>query len=547
MNPLDNLRLMLSGKPDPGPVPVIERSQFDGDSMPGPGDPFLLSETGGEMPRSFDYEYNLNSNIQPRSEFNFIPSFFHLHSFYQLSWESQVAANYWIDTVLGIPYEVVPREEFAGSYDKTRLRMAQALLDKPDPAQDWDYEQWMRAFLMERIITDANAIWPIRTYGGETVGWRQVDGQTIKPLVSNQGVRPLPPAPAYEQFIHGRPKKSFTLNELVYSPSRPRIWCTYGESRVEQVLALMAMSSIFHKYTQSYFTEGNIPESVVILDGVYKNVVDGKTMLEFQRALDETAGMTSAKRRLKIIPWFAKDVKPIKEFKFDATLPEWLVRFLCVQFGVPAHLFVSTTNKATAEEISKAIVDTKFRKELISIKNLLDRLLAASGFAEFELELRQPRDFSEPAVKGILLLATTPTVNPDGTPGLAIMTRDEAREEMGLKAAIVQQQQTAPQAQDATPPAAPQLQLPPPAAADPTLTATMKAAPDGVSGAPVAVATPQTGKARNMKTVHHKAVQQQARLAVKALKDIRPVLKAQQEAALEMARKKAELMGRTVR
>ena len=69
------------------------------------------------------------------------------------------------------------------------------------------------------LVTDAPAIEIRKNRGGGIVSLDYVDGSTFKVLIDNDGRRPLPPAPAYEQVIHGRP---WVLAEEGGSTPRPR-------------------------------------------------------------------------------------------------------------------------------------------------------------------------------------------------------------------------------------------------------------------------------------------------------------------------------------
>ena len=85
-------------------------------------------------------------------------------------------------------------------------------------------------------MLDAPAIELRRNRGGDIIGLDIVDGATIKLLFDATGRRPKPPAPAYEQVIHGRPWKLLTGDELLYLPRNPRPHKAYGFGPVEQIV-----------------------------------------------------------------------------------------------------------------------------------------------------------------------------------------------------------------------------------------------------------------------------------------------------------------------
>ena len=59
-------------------------------------------------------------------------------------------------------------------------------------------------------MLDAPAFEMRHNRAGEMIGLDIVDGSTIKVLLDETGRRPQPPAPAYEQIIHGRPWRLLT-------------------------------------------------------------------------------------------------------------------------------------------------------------------------------------------------------------------------------------------------------------------------------------------------------------------------------------------------
>lgn len=403
----DRLRLIEARDPAPPPRVVSREQEFRQDGyLPGPGAPIVYSQADN-LPRLYDYNYASNKIIVPRGEYGVLPSFFHLYSFFLQNDEVRIGSGWNTNQILGVKRDVRPREGKRRGVDMSRWEAAKRLVDYPDPTLDWSYEQWMRALLQEKNITDAVTVYPLKTYGGEIIAWQLIDGQTIKPILSYQGGRPLPPAPAYVQYIKGYPFKPFDLNSLVYMPSRPRVWCAYGESRVEEILNTLAALTLFADYTNDWFTEGNIPEAMMTLPESYfkgDGVTVAKRVANYQQILDEHAGVTTTRRRFHIPPVPADKVTLLKQFDFKREMPEWYVRKVCVQFGCPPALFVAETNRATAQQTSVDLGDSVFRADLTWCKRLVDRLLAMSGFGDFEMTLRPTRSFKMIEVQGLALL-----------------------------------------------------------------------------------------------------------------------------------------------
>lgn len=532
---IDRARLLLARHPEQRTAPTETTKQFDGDQMPGPGRPIVMPDTAVANPRLFDYEYNLNANFQPRTEFNFLPTFFHLHAFFNLNDEARIASNQFIEDILATPYELVVEEESEGNYDQAKLDRFRRLLDVPDPTVGWRWRQWMRAQLREMVVTDATTVFPLFSKGGDFIAWQLIDGQTIKPIIGIKGGRPMPPDVAYIQYIHGRPYAALAQDELVYYPFRPRVWCSYGESRVEEILSTMARLSSTNAYEQLWFSEGNIPESVALMDTDYVKGKKEEQIAQYQIMLDEITGMTAARRRIFQMPPGIKDVKPVKSYSFNRELPEWLVRLLCVQFGVPPSLFVTETNRATAEELS-ILANKNFRGTLTAIEGMWKELLRAAGAPEFKLVFRQPRDYSEKAINGVLKLCTTATIKEDGSAGPPLMLWDEGRKELGIET----EEEGEPDAGTA-----PAGKITPSVAATPGMVQNqpapdkqLKMAPAGAAGAPLALPSPA-----NRKTIALKAVSAKSRVAAKMMKGVQPMLQRERARVIKEAVEQAQRRG----
>ena len=129
--------------------------------------------------------------------------------------------------------------------------------------------------LDDLLVIDAPALEVRRNRGGQIIGLDQVDGSTIKVLLDETGRRPRPPAPAYEQVIHGRPwviledgnkantdegdvVNEFNDGQLIYLPRNPRIWKGYGFGPVEQIFTTINIGLRRQAKQLLYFTAGSV-------------------------------------------------------------------------------------------------------------------------------------------------------------------------------------------------------------------------------------------------------------------------------------------------
>jgi hypothetical protein len=254
-------------------------------------------------------------------------------------------------------------------------------------------------------VSDALTIELVKNRLGRPLALRQIDGTTIKPLIDYAtGGYPVPPALAFIQYIKGSAYTGFTSDQIMYRPFRPRSWCIYGQSRVENVLRTMAVYELHQQWTADYFTQGNVPEAAYLTDPTVADLRNEEKFIKWQETLDKTAGVNDGRRRIHLIPSFVKDVKTLKAFSWDKDLPDWLIRILCIEFGIPSHLFVSETNRATAKETNEVLYEATLRLDLMSVKRLFDDLLEMAGYPELEFTWSKELDYRKEAVEGVTML-----------------------------------------------------------------------------------------------------------------------------------------------
>jgi hypothetical protein len=115
----------------------------------------------------------------------------------------------------------------ASSSRRTRLEARRSLQEDPGipgaPDVEHDWDDWLRMWLEEVFVTDAPAIYPRKTKGGELYALEHIDGATIKRILNADGRTPLPPDPAYAQVIKGITAANYTTEELYYLPRNVRV------------------------------------------------------------------------------------------------------------------------------------------------------------------------------------------------------------------------------------------------------------------------------------------------------------------------------------
>jgi len=219
--------------------------------------------------------------------------------------------------------------------------------ENPDKANGLTFIDWMMMSLEEILVLDAWAIWPQRTVGGDLYGLQILDGSTIKPLLDDRGMRPMPPQPAYQQILYGFPRSEFQANsdditadgeftsdDLTYLIRNRRANSVYGSSPVERCLPLADLYLRRQQWLRAEYTDGVSPEMMLTSDADFGN--DPLVMKQYENIInDNLAGQTEQRKRALILP---SGLKP--QFyegygeKFKSNLDEYLITSITGHFGV---------------------------------------------------------------------------------------------------------------------------------------------------------------------------------------------------------------------
>lgn len=320
---LDWLRARLSRGTGPGEATV--------QMGPGTAPAAEPLDTSGE-PRAFPYRVGWNAPSLPGEgrplDFGTLRQ---LADTYDLA---RKAIEIRKDEVCALQFDVVAR-------DPDRRRARQIIKDQqakisaireffafPDRQHTW--QSWLRRLLEDYFVVDAVTIWKWRTLGGKLHGLRPLDGTTIKPLLSVQGDAPLPPEPAYQQYLYGVARESFSADELIYAPKNRRNQTPYGFSPIEQFMWHINEALRYGRWRLDYFTDGTLPEGVAVAPPG----TDARQLRELRDWWDGVmAGDTRALHKLQWVP-AGTSFHAFKTFEFSVEFARWLVDVTCAALDV---------------------------------------------------------------------------------------------------------------------------------------------------------------------------------------------------------------------
>ncbi|MBV9815010.1 MAG: phage portal protein, partial [Alphaproteobacteria bacterium] len=343
------------------------RSVFEPDvGIFSPGYPLAPPER--EKVRLWDFPVGYNTIYTPRSYepigFDELRALAECHDITRLAIETRKDQIEKLDWTIKSRNEKSPRAD-AGS----RINRLTEFWRSPDGEQP--FATWLREALEDVLVLDAAALEVRRNRGGDIIGLDIVDGSTIKVLLDNTGRRPRPPAPAYEQIIHGRPWRLLTSDELMYLPRNRRPHKAYGFSPVEQIVTTVNIGLRRQAMQLQHFTEGNVPPGLL-------NAPDGwspEQIRQFQEWFDSVlAGNTGNRTRLLWGPGGAK-YQAFKEAPYKDDFDEWLARIVCYAFSLPPTAFTPQVNRATAQTAQEAALEEGLAPLLGWVKRLVDGVI----------------------------------------------------------------------------------------------------------------------------------------------------------------------------
>jgi len=321
-----------------------------------------------ERGRLWDFPVGYNTLYTPRSYesigFDELRALAESHDITRLAIETRK------DQVEKLEWTIRSRNEKKPAVDAAlRIDKLIEFWRKPDGGQP--FATWLREALEDVLVLDAPAFEIRRNRGSEIIGLDVVGGSTIKVLIDDTGRRPVPPAPAYEQIIHGRPWRLLTSDELIYAPRNPRPHKAYGFSPVEQILITVNIGLRRQMMQLQHFTEGNAPPGLL-------NAPDGwspEQIRQFQEWFDAIlAGNTGSRTRLVWGPSGAQ-YQAFKEAPYKDDFDEWLARIVCYAFSLPPTAFTPQVNRATAQTAQEAAQEEGLAPLLGWVKRLIDGVI----------------------------------------------------------------------------------------------------------------------------------------------------------------------------
>jgi hypothetical protein len=243
-------------------VSLLSRLRGAWDGFWGPGEPLpgTLEQHPSEegAPRERVYGPGQNRHITPRSEEPDRTPFDQLRSLATNYDVAQLCHQKLRQELAALDWKIAPVDS-ADPDAKTRLKSqakeVEEFIKKPDGT--FYLDQWAPLLLTEDLEIGAPVVYKHPTRGGQLGALEIIQGDTIKPVIDYRGK-----VLAYQQIYRGIPLNIWPATSIIYSPRIRRRSSAYGISPLELIVLTVNRALRKETFDLSYYTEGNIPESL---------------------------------------------------------------------------------------------------------------------------------------------------------------------------------------------------------------------------------------------------------------------------------------------
>jgi len=288
-------------------------------------------------PRQFDYPVGYNVAQLPRgTETSSFATLRQLAAAYE---GIRLCERVWFDvvsrlvpTISFLPNIIPDGESEQDPKWRAIVQPAEALLVRPDRVLP--LSQWLVASVKDVLELGASAIFLQRDRLGHVLALELIDAATIKPLVDDRGRQPVPPYPAFQQFIYGVPGGQYTRDEIEYITESSRTDSVYPTSRVEDILLRVNLALRKGALDLTRFTDGAIPEGFLRL-----STDDADLTVEQQEEYEARlngllAGNDQLKVRLKVLPPGVAEFIATRQADPSLDLDTFLLNLTVAEFGL---------------------------------------------------------------------------------------------------------------------------------------------------------------------------------------------------------------------
>lgn len=352
----------------------------------GPGTPLQPQAPVQLEGRQLDYPMTFNLNSRPKTgedlpsiPFPTLRRFADAYDILRLLIETRK------DQICKLEWEIAPRDPKVKP-DK-RCDDLRDFFAMPDKEHVWD--EWLRMLLEDNIVVDAACLYPRLARDGSLYALEPIDGTTIKRIIDDYGRTPLPPFPAYQQYIKGVPAFNYTTEQLIYRPRNIRTSRLYGYSIVEQIVVSVTLGLNRQAYQLQYFNEGSTPDLIMACPPEWTP----EQVKQFSEYWDSRLQGMEGQRRGTMFVYSGMEAIDTKERAMADKFDEWLARVCCFAFGMSPQPFVAQVNRATAESAAEQAKEEGVGPQMRWVANLIDGVITRNfGMPDLRFKWKDEED-----------------------------------------------------------------------------------------------------------------------------------------------------------
>ena len=293
-------------------------------------------------PYSFDYPVAYNTQTTPKQGYGL--SVKQLRNMARYCELVRIAIQMRKEQIRGLDWDITVVPGFENQVTDERRNKIREFFRHPDPLNDVGFSDWLAAWLEDLFVIDAPTLLVVKDRAGRLAALPQMDGGTIKPVLTETGFVPQPPYWSYVQVIKGEVTSKYTKNDLLYTPYNVQPDSPYGFSPTEMVVTAAHISLKRELYGLNYYTEGSVPEHVLVSPPGW----NAQKILEYQQYLDDLLSGNMARRHKFLMVPGETEPKALKQPDFSVQQDEWLARIIGAVFGIAPHLLLRQRTKQQA-------------------------------------------------------------------------------------------------------------------------------------------------------------------------------------------------------
>ncbi|TIH34966.1 phage portal protein [Subtercola vilae] len=358
-------RFRKSGTPEAIDAAMAVQGMDQSAAM-GPGRPLNPNKGYSQPPRSMDYPTGVNLSTRSRTAWG-RTSFETLREMTSLYDVARMCINHKIDEIRSMGLLFMPADGVTTDV-RDALDAARTVLAFPD--REHPFDEWLGMWLENQLRYDAGPLYFRRNLLGEIVGLEVLDGTTIAPYIDEHGRRPMAPAPAYFQLVHGQVWSTYTAEDILYPRFRPQGDSPYGLAPIESILLTANTDLKFQWHLLQMFTDGSVPSGFIELP---PDISSPDQVAEWQDYWDAVVQGDQAKQHQLVAVPAGTKVTQTRPKGFDPLFPDYLVTRVAAAFGVvPQDLgLLKDVNRSTGD----VQVDIQFRVNTLPWVRFVEQIL----------------------------------------------------------------------------------------------------------------------------------------------------------------------------